>query len=145
MVIFDLICRYEHRFEGWFNDLADLESQIGRGDLSCPVCGDTHIQRRPSTFGLVRTRQPGAPAADPIEAKKAELFHQLETISDRLQEDFADVGTGFSGEALKMHYGAVPRRNIRGISTRDEEELLRKEGVEFFKAPMLVRKRPTPA
>ncbi|MDR3155194.1 MAG: DUF1178 family protein [Deltaproteobacteria bacterium] len=147
MVIFDLICQNGHRFEGWFADLADLDGQISGGLLNCPVCGDTHIQRRPSTFGLVKSRHSEAAsreAGDPLEQKKAELMRQLEQLSDRLQEDFADVGAGFSDEALKMHYGAAPRRNIRGLSTSDEEERLRKEGVEFFKAPMLVRKRPSP-
>ncbi|MDR1080897.1 MAG: DUF1178 family protein [Deltaproteobacteria bacterium] len=140
MVIFDLICPNDHRFEGWFNDLSDLEKQLFMGLLSCPVCGDTRIQRRPSTFGLVKTRQPSSTAPDSLEAKKEDLYRQLEDLSDRLREDFADVGPSFSDEALKMHYGASPRRNIMGHSTGAEEELLRKEGVEFFKAPMLVRK-----
>jgi hypothetical protein len=156
MLIFDLVCLNDHRFEGWFSDLADLEDQLARGMLSCPVCGDGRIQRTPSTFGLVRSkptdpppRRPQAVSAAPapgdaMEAKKAELLTQLERLSDRLREDFADVGPSFSDEALKMHYGASPRRNIMGLSTSDEEELLRKEGVEFFKAPMLVRKRPSP-
>jgi hypothetical protein len=153
MVIFDLVCPNNHRFEGWFTDLADLEDHLSNGLLSCPVCGDTSIQRRPSTFGLVRSRH-GSPASpppprahdvgDPLEAKKLELFRQLEHFSDRLREDFKDVGPAFSDEALKMHYGAVPRRNIMGLSTANEEDLLRREGVEFFKAPMLVRKRPSP-
>ncbi|MDR1036187.1 MAG: DUF1178 family protein [Deltaproteobacteria bacterium] len=140
MVIFDLICPNDHRFEGWFNDLPDLEDQLSRRLLSCPVCGDTHIQRRPSTFGMVKSRQQASSVEDTLESKKQELVRQLEDLSDRLREDFADVGPSFSDEALKMHYGASPRRNIMGHSTGAEEELLRKEGVEFFKAPMLVRK-----
>ncbi|MDR1039717.1 MAG: DUF1178 family protein [Deltaproteobacteria bacterium] len=146
MVIFDMICPNDHRFEGWFSDLADLEDQLARGLLSCPICGDTHIQRRPSTFGLVKSRQAVTQTPDgqdTLEGKKEDLVRQLENLSDRLREDFTDVGPSFSDEALKMHYGASPRRNIMGRSTGAEEELLRKEGVEFFKAPMLVRKPST--
>jgi hypothetical protein len=143
MVIFDLICQNDHRFEGWFADLADLDVQLTGGLISCPVCGDTHIQRRPSTFGMVKSRQgDDAPKGkrELLEEKKQDLYRQLAEASDRLREDFADVGPSFSDEALKMHYGASPRRNIMGHSTGAEEELLRKEGVEFYKAPLLVRK-----
>jgi hypothetical protein len=61
-------------------------------------------------------------------------------MTKALERDFVDVGANFSAEALKMHYGAAPRRNIRGLSTTDEERLLQREGVEFFKVPMLSRK-----
>ena len=38
-------------------------------------------------------------------------------------------------EALKIHYGATEPRNIRGVSTPAEEEILKEEGIEFFKIP----------
>jgi hypothetical protein len=151
MVIFDLICHNNHSFEGWFKDLTDLEDQLGAGRLACPVCGDNEISRLPSTFGIGRSRgsEDKAPKADapaetqePLDARKAELLLQLETLSDRLREDFVDVGPSFTTEALKMHYGASPKRNIRGLSTEREEELLKSEGIDFFKVPMLVRKSP---
>ncbi|MDR2301903.1 MAG: DUF1178 family protein, partial [Deltaproteobacteria bacterium] len=57
-----------------------------------------------------------------------------------LETEFVDVGSKFTEEALKIHYGVSPKRNIRGMSTEDQEQTLKKEGVEFFKVPMLVRK-----
>ncbi|MDR2339904.1 MAG: DUF1178 family protein [Deltaproteobacteria bacterium] len=153
MVIFDLICHNNHGFEGWFKDLPDLEEQLGAGLLSCPVCGDTDISRRPSTFGIGKSKavsdrpvpQEGGQPIDMgalAEAKRAELYGRLETLSDMLREDFTDVGAEFTTEALKMHYGASPKRNIRGMSTEREESILKNEGIEFFKVPMLVRKSP---
>ena len=41
-----------------------------------------------------------------------------------------------SKEALKIHYGASEARNIRGSSTAQEEEMLKKEGVPFAKIPV---------
>ncbi|MDR1164686.1 MAG: DUF1178 family protein [Deltaproteobacteria bacterium] len=147
MVIFDLACSNEHRFEGWFDGLADLEGQIQKGLLSCPVCGDAQISRRPSTFGLVKSQATAAPARADDEAAEEtpeKLLKRLESLSDKLHSEFADVGAEFMVEALKMHYGVSPRRNIRGQSTRDEEEILKKEGVEFMKVPLLVRKTTSP-
>jgi hypothetical protein len=39
---------------------------------------------------------------------------------------------------LKMHYGATESRNIRGVSTTQEEETLKEEGIQFFKFPSSV-------
>ena len=43
------------------------------------------------------------------------------------------MGPQFAKEALKIHYGASEARNIRGVSTSEEEKMLQEEGVDFFK------------
>jgi hypothetical protein len=53
-----------------------------------------------------------------------------------LEKNFEDVGANFSREALKMHYGVSEKRNIKGTSTKAEEEVLEKEGIKFFKVPV---------
>jgi hypothetical protein len=58
-------------------------------------------------------------------------------VVDYLNTNFEDVGTQFTKEALKIHYGVEEKRNIRGVSTPEEEKVLREEGVEFFKIPKL--------
>jgi hypothetical protein len=115
--------------------------------LSCPVCGESSVARRPSTFGLVKGRSSAPPPA-PGQAKarmvaRAQMsgaYDQLKALTQALEAEFADVGSSFADEALKIHYGVSPQRNIRGLSTEDQERMLKKEGVEFFKLPMLVRK-----
>jgi hypothetical protein len=148
MVIFDLICENGHQFEGWFTSLADLEAQTAAKLLTCPYCGAEDVERCPSTFGLVKSR-PAEPAPPPQSAEPdspaarlLEAYERLKEMTKTLERDFKDVGQDFSAEALKMHYGASPARNIRGHSTADEEESLRSEGVEFFKLPVLSRKDP---
>ena len=59
-----------------------------------------------------------------------------EKIVDFVENNFDDVGCEFAKEALKIHYGAADPRNIRGISTKQEEKILKDEGVQFFKIPM---------
>jgi Uncharacterized protein conserved in bacteria len=144
MVVYDLICSQGHRFEGWFADLEDLEEQLASSLLVCPVCGDLAISRRPSTFGLVKSGrvEPENPAPVPAQGgvPVKELMRQWEELSRRLETEYDNVGSNFADEALKMHYGVIERRNIRGMSTDSQENLLRKEGVEFHKVPMLTRK-----
>ena len=39
MIVLDLHCSNEHRFEGWFGSAAAFEEQLARALVSCPVCG----------------------------------------------------------------------------------------------------------
>jgi len=39
-----------------------------------------------------------------------------------------------------MHYGVSEPRNIRGVATEEEEKMLKDEGVEFFKIPIIPKK-----
>ncbi|MDR1609124.1 MAG: DUF1178 family protein [Deltaproteobacteria bacterium] len=161
MVIFDLICLDGHQFEGWFDDLTDLESKLADGQLTCPICGAPQVSRRPSTFGLVKSRSNSVKAVRPASQGEAEttLAHEgwdsekekldkmvlsglmaLTKLAESIQKDCVDVGSNFAAEALKMRYGVIPNRNIRGHSTEGEEKILRSEGVDFFKLPILSRK-----
>ena len=57
-------------------------------------------------------------------------------IVDYIHNEFEDLGTNFTKEALKIHYGVAEERNIRGSATESEEKLLKEEGVQFFKVPV---------
>lgn len=48
MLVVDLHCSQGHHFEGWFASADELSSQKARGLLTCPVCGDHEVIRRPS-------------------------------------------------------------------------------------------------
>ena len=148
MLIYDLICSQGHRFEGWFTDLTDLEGQLGDKSLACPVCGDESVSRCPSVFGLVRSGRPEQ--QPPVEAQTAaaslspdqlmgRFIKRWEDFSEKLAREFDDVGSDFTDEALKMHYGVTAPRNIRGQSTEDQDMLLKKEGVTVYKLPLIRR------
>ena len=57
-------------------------------------------------------------------------------IVDFVEKNFDDVGCDFAKEALKIHYGVEEPRNIRGVSTKEEEKMLKEEGIDFLKIPM---------
>jgi hypothetical protein len=45
MILFTLRCARDHRFEGWFRDGDGFEAQQKAGDISCPECGDTKVEK----------------------------------------------------------------------------------------------------
>ena len=136
MIVFDLICEDQHRFEGWFASGEDFTSQQNRGLLNCPVCGGVHVEKLPAA--KIR-KQATAPAASdtgqaigPVQGDRMDISR----IIDYVLAHSEDVGRCFAEEARKIHYEETPRRSIRGLATRDETEALREEGVPVFSLPI---------
>jgi hypothetical protein len=135
MIAYDLKCSNHHSFEGWFEDRKAYLSQKKKGLIACPICDDTAVSRIPSTFAIKASSQPAPLRKPPADDQLAQLGHK---IVEYVTENFDDVGSNFAREALKIHYGAVEPRNIRGVSTRAEEKMLQEEGVDYVKFPMPV-------
>ena len=131
MITFDLECSQGHTFEGWFEDSQAYDEQRRKELIACPVCNDTAVSRVPSTFAIKSS--PGSANASP---KQTALTNLKKKIVDYVEKNFDDVGPDFTKEALKIHYGVTEPRNIRGVSTDEEEKTLKSEGISFFKLPM---------
>ncbi|MGD9212373.1 MAG: DUF1178 family protein [Desulfobacteraceae bacterium] len=140
MIIFDLQCQNGHAFEGWFEDSQAFEEQKRQGLIACPVCNDTSVVKVPSTFAIKGASQDLKPSA----SQKMDYRKLGRQIAEYVKHNFDDVGTDFAKEALKIHYGVSQPRNIRGVSTMEEEETLKEEGIEFFKLPMVSSSDPDP-
>jgi hypothetical protein len=132
MIAYDLRCSNGHQFEGWFEDNRSFDRQKQQGLLACPVCEDTNVLKIPSTFAIKGTTStlPLKPDAN------IDLAAMGKQIVDYVEKHFENVGPDFAEEALKMHYGVIEPRNIRGVSTPKEEETLKAEGINFFKIPV---------
>jgi hypothetical protein len=133
MIAYDLKCSNHHQFEGWFEDRKAYLGQKKKGLIACPICDDTAVSRIPSTFAIKASSPPVPAKAPPADDQLAQLGKK---IVDYVTENFDDVGSDFANEALKIHYGAVEPRNIRGVSTQAEEKMLKEEGVDYVKFPM---------
>ena len=133
MIAYDLQCTNGHTFEGWFEDRKTYLDQEKKGMITCPVCNDTSVYLVPSTFAI-KSKQSSTPKK--ISPEEAVLAKIGKEAIDYVEKNFDDVGCEFAKEALKMHYGASEPRNIRGVSTKEEEKTLKDEGIDFFKIPM---------
>lgn len=136
MIAYDLQCSKNHTFEGWFEDEQTYRQQQKKGMIACPICNDTQVARLPSTFFIKGSQALSVPAED---GQQGDMQHLGRKLIDYVQSNFDDVGCDFAKEALKIHYGAAEPRNIRGVSTKEEEKTLKEEGIQFFKIPV-----PTP-
>ena len=132
MIAFDLACSKGHQFEGWFEDGKAYEEQYKKGLISCPVCNDTSVSKILSTFAIKKpVRLP-----EKIKSETTQGSQTAKKIVEYVEKNFDNVGADFTKEALKIHYGVSEPRNIRGVSTEEEEKVLKKEGIQFFKIPL---------
>jgi hypothetical protein len=46
MKVLDLQCSQQHSFEGWFGSEDDFQSQLIRGLVQCPLCGNAEIAKK---------------------------------------------------------------------------------------------------
>jgi hypothetical protein len=144
VIVYNLGCANEHRFEGWFASADDYERQTTSQLLSCPLCGNGHISRLPhapyvstavSTAAERSAESP--PAGKGVPHQYANLGAELMAkLVDKVIENTVDVGRAFPEEARKIHYHEAPERHIRGVASNKEVEALREEGIEVVALPV---------
>lgn len=139
MIVLDLSCENQHRFEGWFANADAFASQCSRGLVECPTCGSKHIERRPSAPYINTSLSRGAPPAP----SKAEAPATVPAIDParfaaalRMAASKAeDVGERFPDEARRIHYGEAETRTIRGQASGDDLGELLEEGILVVPVP----------
>jgi hypothetical protein len=142
MIVYDLACAQEHRFEGWFASADDYAQQRQRALVRCPLCDDDVIERRPSANVHVGRASAPMQAQTPAEGEtppkpnnvQAEVLRMMRTMI----EQSVDVGAAFPEEARRMHYDEVPARSIRGSASPEETDALRDEGIDVLSLPAIL-------
>ncbi len=144
MIIFDLVCEYDHSFEGWFKNNDEFKSQQSSGLLTCPVCDSENVVKVPSATNINLGKQ-----KETIETtNKKHISPQQQQIalaqqvSQFIAKNFDDVGEKFSETAKKIHYGEEAERNIRGTATEEQTKELIEEGIEVL--PIAIKKDSKP-
>ena len=141
MIVFDLICRDQHRFEGWFASGEDFSAQRRHGMLSCPLCGSASVEKLPTakirkTDAPVPAAQPAPAGGTPHPPQQAAVPATLNELINYVLLHTEDVGERFAQEARRMHEQQAAHRGIRGTATPDEAKELLEEGVPVMALPI---------
>ena len=135
MISFNLICKNDHEFEGWFRNSADFDRQAKKQLIACPECSDSKIAK--SLMAPVVGAK-GAVRADRTEKAK-KVRKMLGEVRDYVETNFDDVGDDFTEEARKIYYGESDERPIYGNATDEDAKELAEEGVPVGKLPWVKR------
>lgn len=149
MICYNLRCSRNHEFEAWFKDSKTYVRQQKGRKVSCPVCGDTQVEKAPMAPRLSRGKpapvgadanQAAAASADPSMAEKLrEVQRVLSELRDDVERNSDYVGDDFAEEARRIHYGETKERRIYGEASDQEAAELEDEGVAFHRIPWTPR------
>jgi hypothetical protein len=134
VIVLNLTCAQDHRFEGWFASHEAFEEQLAASMVACPVCGAHEVRKLPSAPHVQRVRAmeqyAGPKPAEQI-PELAQLMEQLRAAADASE----DVGERFPEEARRIHRGDSEERAIKGQASADEMKSLLEEGISVLPVP----------
>jgi len=141
MIVFNLCCSNEHRFEGWFASAADFEKQRESRLLSCPLCASDEVRKELHAPYVNTGGSPEAQATQKSQPKEHPAQYtnagaELVQLIEKLIANTEDVGRQFPEEARKIHYRESPERHIRGNASPEEINELREEGIDVVALPV---------
>ncbi len=145
MVIYNLVCRKNHSFEGWFPSFEDYQKQAEKKLLACPTCGSKKVEKVPHACAVhVKKDEPAPPQKSKPKAEPsapapqltpAEFKEMLIQVHHHVKANFEDVGPRFAEEARQIHKGGAAERPIHGTATAQEAQDLAEDGVPFVALP----------
>ena len=136
MISFNIRCANEHVFEVWFNNSTAYEEQSASGEVACPICGDSTVEKAPMAPRVnMGTSRPSATNVPPVVA----IREMITEIHRHVSENTEDVGGDFAEEARRIHYGETEERGIRGEASDDEVQELEEEDIGIYRLPNLPR------
>jgi len=131
MIRFSLRCASGHEFEAWFQSGEGYEAQRQAGEIACPECADSHVEKALMAPSIGRSREAGPPIS------QAQMRQMLVQLRKQVEQNCDYVGEQFAEEARKIHYGEVDPRGIYGEATDVESKELAEEGIEFGRIPWI--------
>ncbi|RYF37033.1 MAG: DUF1178 family protein [Comamonadaceae bacterium] len=136
MKVLNLQCTHGHGFEGWFASEAAFQDQLQRGDVECPLCGETDVRKMLSAPRLNLGAAGAEPRQEVVAAPDTQLQAAWMKMARHVMAHTEDVGERFAEEARRIHYGESEERGIRGQATRSETESLIEEGIGVLPLPL---------
>lgn len=134
MIRYQLTCKKNHEFEGWFRDSASYDEQAKKGLLSCPTCNSKKIAKAPMAPNVSKKAELAEAAR---EAKQ--MREWVTKVRKHVEENAEYVGDRFPNEARAIHYGDAEERQIYGEATLEDARELIDEGVPVAPLPGLPR------
>ena len=147
MIRYQLRCDKAHGFESWFRDSAAYDALAAAGEVACPVCGSTRVEKqlmapaiaKPSETAPAKTSPAsgGDQGGDPVQAMAVagERLRQLRELRRQIEANADYVGPAFAEEARKIHYGETDPRNIYGETSGEDVKALQEEGIDIAVVP----------
>ena len=142
MIRYTLQCPEGHRFDSWFRDAAAFDALARGGEVRCPHCGSSEIEKSLMTPQLRPARKANAAASESASANdapeptaEAERERALAEMRRKVEAEADYVGLSFAREARAMHAGDTPERPIYGEAKPADAIGLIEDGIPVAPLP----------
>ena len=132
MIKYQLRCRCNHEFEGWFPSSREYTRQKNKGLIQCPMCDSTAVDKAIMAPNVKTTRVKRQADDYMVMGESAESI--LRKLNKKIKKDFQDVGKNFAKEARKAAKGKRDQK-FYGKATKEETNQLLDEGIDLFQVP----------
>ena len=137
MIRYSLKCAAGHGFESWFQSAEAFASLQGAGQLACPVCGETRVEKELMAPSVRPARKPET--APSLRDPASEVEAAIAALRKQIEENSEYVGVNFATEARRIHSGDAPERAIHGEARLDDARQMIEEGLPVAPLPFLPR------
>ena len=126
MILYQLKCHREHKFDAWFLNSATYDSQLATANITCPHCGTTDVGKAPMAPNISRRRKVSSGLkeneyrANQVAKKILEavdgLHDEVKEKCDYVGDEFAEAGTAARGSVGRSRgrRGCVQELKDRG-------------------------------
>ena len=136
MILFDLQCNKNHKFECWFASSIKYEEQLKNKMIVCPYCNSTKIKKSLMAPNInTKSTSKNSKKNNKKELTQDNLENKIKKFRKYIEKNTDNVGKNFAEEARKIYYGEAKSRPIRGESTKKEAQELAQEGIPFSQLP----------
>lgn len=132
MIHYSLKCEDGHDFQSWFASGEAYEALHNAGHVSCPVCGNTSVEKALMAPRVTAGRDKPALSAPQSDAETA-----VAELKKKVEAESEYVGHGFASEARAIHDGDAPRRAIWGEAKIAEAKRLHDDGIPVLPLPFV--------
>ena len=151
MIKYQLNCNNDHRFDGWFPNIAEFERQQEKKLLVCPLCDSNQVDRAIMAPGIGKLKSKSKTKAKSKSQLDKEEFYRgqftdnkmipasrakdiLRKIRKQSVTEFDNVGDRFVKEYRKHEKGERDDK-FYGVPSKEEVKELLEEGVDLFHLP----------
>ena len=132
MIKYQLRCKCEHEFEGWFPDSKEYKRQKNKGMINCPMCDSSAVDKAIMAPNVKTSKKKVIPDDYFVMGESAEQI--LRKLNKKIKKDYQDVGKNFAKEARKAAKGKRDQK-FYGKPSKEETNKLLDEGIDLFAVP----------
>ena len=143
MIRYQLRCKNDHKFDGWFPNIAEFERQQKKDLLICPMCDTKRVDRAIMAPAVGKTKTQKKKTNDYTDQitndtmiPAAQAKNILRRIRKHIVTEFDNVGNTFVKEYRKFEKGERDDK-FYGTPSQEEVKTLLDEGTDLFHVPAI--------